>query len=138
MIAFRRTKPAGALFDLTPLIDVVFQLLVFFLLTSAFINPGIRVELPKAESGETSGDAGLSVSVDTSGRIFVGDREVTLATLADQLLLEAAGDFEAPVAIWGDDGVPYGRLVEILDICRTSGLTHVVLMVRQAGQTPSP
>lgn len=136
MIVFRRTKPASPTFDLTPLIDVVFQLLVFFLLTSAFINPGIRVELPSAESGETSGETSLSVSVDASGRIFVGESEVTLLGLSDALLLEAAGDLEVPVSIWGDDGVPYGRLVQILDICRTSGLTHVVLMVREVGSSP--
>ncbi|HXV62899.1 MAG TPA: biopolymer transporter ExbD [Vicinamibacteria bacterium] len=136
MISFRRRKRVGAPIDLTPLIDVVFQLLVFFLLTSAFINPGIRVELPSAESGEASGDAGVSISVEASGRIFLGDREVTLLTLSDQLLLEAGGDFDVPVAIWGDDGVPYGRLVQILDICRTSGLTSVVLMVRQVEASP--
>lgn len=130
MIRFRRRKETPESLDLTPLIDVVFQLLIFFLLTSAFINPGISVNLPSAESGQTSGDEGLSVSLDESGRIFLGQREVALARLSEELLLEAGGNLDVHVAIFGDASVPYGRLVEILDICRTSGLRQVVLMVR--------
>ena len=130
MIRFRRRRDASESLDLTPLIDVVFQLLIFFLLTSAFINPGISVNLPSAESGQASGDEGLSVSLDEAGRVFLGQREVTILTLSDELLSEAAGNLDVRVAIFGDSGVPYGRLVEILDICRTSGLRQVVLMVR--------
>jgi biopolymer transport protein ExbD len=129
VIRFRRRRDASESLDLTPLIDVVFQLLIFFLLTSAFINPGISVNLPSAESGQASGDEGLSVSLDEAGRIFLGQREVTILALSDELLREAAGNLDVRVAIFGDSGVPYGRLVEILDICRTSGLRQVVLMV---------
>jgi biopolymer transport protein ExbD len=131
MIGFRRTSRPPAPVDLTPLIDVVFQLLVFFLLTSAFINPGISVQLPDAETGERSDDVGISISVDRDGRVFIEQDEIPLEELESYLLAAASGDPDVPVAIWGDAGVPYGTLVEILDTCRKAALTNVVLMVRR-------
>jgi biopolymer transport protein ExbD len=122
--------------DLTPLIDVVFQLLIFFLLTSAFINPGIIVQLPAAHSGESGKQVGLSVTLDASGRLYIGPREVSLERLGEELRREAGGNRDVNVAVWGDSGVPYGRFVHILDICRTSGLERVVLMVRPESRAP--
>jgi biopolymer transport protein ExbD len=136
MIQFRRRTRTESALDLTPLIDVVFQLLVFFLLTSAFINPGISVDLPSAESGDRGDDVGLSVSLDEQGRVFLGQREVALESLGEELRREAGENLDVHVAVWGDAGVPYGRLIRILDICRTSGLRQVVLMVRHDGQSP--
>jgi len=133
MIGFRRHSRPAAPVDLTPLIDVVFQLLVFFLLTSAFINPGISVQLPDAETGERSDDVGISISVDRDGRIVIDKEEVPLERLESVLLAASGGSADVPVAIWGDVGVPYGTLVEILDTCRKAGLKNVVLMVRRGG-----
>jgi biopolymer transport protein ExbD len=136
MIRFRRRVRTESSLDLTPLIDVVFQLLIFFLLTSAFINPGISVDLPSAQSGDRGEDGGLSVSLDVQGRVFLGEREVTLESLGEELRREAGDNLDMHVSVWGDAGVPYGRLIRILDICRTSGLRRVVLMVRQDNQSP--
>lgn len=133
MIEFNRNRRAPADVELTPLIDVVFQLLVFFLLTSAFINPGITVQLPDAETGATSDDPNLSISIDDQGRIFVGRDEVTMDALENRLLTQAASDSEIVVAIWGDIEVRYGLFMEIMDLCRASGLRNIVLMVRQEG-----
>lgn len=122
--------------DLTPLIDVVFQLLVFFLLTSAFVNPGITVNLPDAETGATSDDATLSISIDSAGDIFVGQEQVSFEELERRLTRQAGVDTEMTVAIWGDIDVRYGLFMRIMDLCRASGLTKIVLMVRQDRQSP--
>ena len=138
MIKFeRRTVPAAGV-DLTALIDVVFQLLVFFLLTSAFINPGIAVELPVADTGEVSEAYAVSVSIDPDGRIFIGDREVSLDDFQEEILKETADKPGATIVVWGDSAVAYGRFIRVLDICRGSGLKEVVLMVAPSGEVPAP
>jgi biopolymer transport protein ExbD len=136
MIEFRRNRPRAAELELTPLIDVVFQLLVFFLLTSAFINPGITVNLPDAETGATSDDAILSISIDEAGNLFVGQEPVSLGELEARLALQADVDPDIPVAIWGDIDVRYGLFMQVMDLCRASGLTQIVLMVRTERTSP--
>ena len=136
MIEFQRNRKRTAEVDLTPLIDVVFQLLVFFLLTSAFINPGITVNLPDAETGATSDDANLSISIDNAGAIFVGQDQVSFEELQTRVLEQAEVDSEITVAIWGDIDVRYGLFMRVMDLCRASGLTKIVLMVQQDGQAP--
>jgi biopolymer transport protein ExbD len=136
MIEFQRNRKRSAEIDLTPLIDVVFQLLVFFLLTSAFINPGITVNLPDAETGATSDDATLSISIDSAGAIFVGRDQVSFEELQTRVTEQANVDPEVTVAIWGDIDVRYGLFMQIMDLCRASGLTRIVLMVRQERQAP--
>jgi biopolymer transport protein ExbD len=136
MIQFQRNRQRNAELELTPLIDVVFQLLVFFLLTSAFINPGITVNLPDAETGATSDDATLSLSIDNAGNIFIGQEQVSFEELEKRFTDQADVDAEMTVAIWGDIDVRYGLFMRIMDLCRASGLTKIVLMVRQ--DRPSP
>ena len=136
MIEFQSKEPEPTSVDLTPLIDVVFQLLVFFLLTSAFISTGITVELPDAETGESGDDTTLAISIDAEGAIFVGPDEVTLETLDERLALEVEQGIVARVAVYGDVSVRYGLFMEILDRCRRNGLMDVVLMVRPAPAAP--
>lgn len=131
MIEFGRKRTPPAEVDLTPLIDVVFQLLVFFLLTSAFINPGITVRLPDAETGSTSDDLTLSISIDDAGRVYLGQQEVQMEQLEGRLLAQAGENADVTVAIWGDVEVRYGLFMRIMDLCRASGLRNIVLMVRQ-------
>lgn len=137
MIEFRRERNREAAVDLTPLIDVVFQLLVFFMLTSAFINPGINVELPDATTGESGEEATVSISIDDSGRIFLAKTEVTLEALQAALEERASSQSEVTVAIWGDVRVSYGLFMRVMDLCRASGLRNVVLMVNRESFPPA-
>jgi biopolymer transport protein ExbD len=137
MIEFGRKRTPPADVDLTPLIDVVFQLLIFFLLTSAFINPGITVRLPDAETGATSEELSMSISIDDAGRIYLGQEEVQMEQLEGRLLAQAGENADVTVAIWGDVEVRYGLFMRIMDLCRASGLRNIVLMVRQERRTQS-
>lgn len=136
MIEFHRARQRTAEVDLTPLIDVVFQLLVFFLLTSAFINPGISVNLPNAETGAASDDATLSLSIDNDGNLFIAQEPVSFVELQRRLSEQADVDRDITVAIWGDIEVRYGLFMRVMDLCRASGLSKVVLMVQQEPQNP--
>ena len=101
----------------------------------AFVGSG-NLDEASAHSGESGKQVGLSVTLDTSGRLYIGPREVSLERLGEELRREAGGNRDVNVAVWGDSGVQYGRFVQILDICRTSGLERVVLMVRPESRVP--
>ena len=121
---FRQATPVKAEFDLTPLIDCVFNLLLFFMLTSSFIiQPGIRINLPKALTSETIHDTSLVVTVTEDNLIILNENAVTLEDLA--VRFEKAAKNNVPLLIRADRKASLGKVVEIWDLCRDVGLTKV-------------
>lgn len=125
--------------NLTPLIDVVFLLLVFFLVATTFANEEVEMdlELPKAKHGQADRDTQLIVvSVAEDGAMFVDGREVTTAALEQKLRAAAERDREQEVLIRGDTRVQLGRVVEAFDACRAASLTKVSIAARPDGAEP--
>lgn len=109
---------------MTPLIDCVFNLLLFFMLTSSYIiQPGIRINLPKALTSETVHEKSLVVTVTEDNVVILNESAVTLADLA--VRLEKAAKENAPLLIRADRKSSVGKVVEIWDLCRDVGLTKV-------------
>jgi len=116
--------------DFTPLIDVVFLLLIFFMLTSSFIfQPGIRINLPKAITSEALGKDNIVITVTAENLIYVNSKIATITELGS-VLKEASG-FEQPVLIKADKRAALGRIVEIWDICRQEGVSKVNIATEQ-------
>ena len=110
--------------DMTPLIDVVFQLLLFFMLSSSFImQPGIKVRLPKAVTSKVIYDKMDIVTLAKNHRIFFNDLEIS----KDQLNyhLEQIADKEGMILIKADSAIPLGVVVDIWDLCRQAGITQL-------------
>ena len=120
----RKYSLIQAEFDMTPLIDCVFNLLLFFMLTSSYIiQPGIRINLPKALTSETVHEKSLVVTVTEDNIIILNESAVTLADLAGRL--EKAAKENIPLLIRADRKSSVGKVVEIWDLCRDVGLTKV-------------
>lgn len=123
----RRRK---ALINVTSLIDVVFILLIFFVVTSTFLErPGIDLSLPEAGSS-ASEVAEVSVRIAADGGLYVGARPVTPEDLAAVLeaRLREAGTTE--VTLEADRRVPHGRVVAAMDAARKAGATGLVVATR--------
>ena len=122
-------RRAPTVLDMTPLVDVVFQLLIFFLLTSTYVqqsaqnSSSVPVELPESslEASQQVPDE-LMISIDELGSVFVGDDPVSLDELATRLLRVAQSKPETIVLVRGDQRVPYGRVGQVMSIVRASGL----------------
>ena len=129
MIEFQRNQRRTSEVELTPLIDVVFQLLVFFLLTSAFISHTIPMELPRAATGEQT-PATIAVSIDQSGQIFLDAIPVSTDELRDQVRAarEADGDLRAVIA--ADGRIFHAKVVQVIDILRQERITNFAINVR--------
>ncbi len=114
--------------NLTPMVDMVFLLLVFFLAATTFAREEVELDLrlPEAKSGqEGSGDKQLVVNLMADGRLSVAGREVTLEALRQKL--EAAGqrNHEQAVLIRGDQAAHFGVGLQVLDACRLAKIKKV-------------
>jgi biopolymer transport protein ExbD len=118
---FLRPKRASLSLDLAPLIDVVFQLLIFFMLTSSFMHPALKLTLPTAASRERVDTEQLIVSVSREGRIYVGHDEVALDQLQSALEQRLAGLDRKQVNFRGDQDMAYQLFVTVMDIARQAG-----------------
>ena len=119
--------------SLTALIDVVFLLLIFFMVSTAFIDFSRRLDirLPEARAGTETGEQirQVVVEVGLEGRITLNGKTVTLAALESSL--KAARDVhERTAVIRADERLPYGLIVRILGICRAAGIYDVSVSVK--------
>jgi biopolymer transport protein ExbD len=120
----RRLKAEKGTADLTPLINVFFLLLIFFMFTSSFIfQPGIRVSLPKAVTSEVIQDEGAVLIITKGDKVYLNDREISRDELASKLRLIAKE--KGSLLIKADSEASLGRVVEIWDTCRREGVSQV-------------
>ena len=127
----KRRKSLLTPVDLTPMIDVVFQLILFFLVSTTFaVLPAISVKLPDSETAVSEEVSPITVTVTAGEKIYFNDREVSLKTLDKALSkYDTAGKTkeEIPVNIEADEKVPNGVIVKIFDVLRKNGFIAVNL-----------
>jgi biopolymer transport protein ExbD len=125
--------------ELTPLIDVVFQLLIFFMLSSTFVvQTSIPIEVPESDGLHTLDQKELSVTLahgaggpDDNGRIYVDDVEIQSWNELTSTLSELHGrQPEALVLIRPDARIPTARLVRVLGIANNVGIAHYGIAAR--------
>jgi biopolymer transport protein ExbD len=127
--ARKTTPPFGAAsgVDITPLLDVVFQLLLFFILTSALVQPSIELELPESNQSNKSLEADLLISADKDGHVFFNDRLVGHEDIEAALRLFAAQNSNGNVILRVDSAASYGGFFSILDASRNAGIKNLHL-----------
>ena len=118
--------------NLTPLIDVVFLLLIFFMVSTTFEQQSrIQIELPEATAtaAETE-DETLEIVIDAQGRYFIGDRQVVnseVKTLKSAISKAVDGRESLTVIIRSDASTPYQAVITALDASSQLGLTQISL-----------
>jgi len=116
--------------DIAPLIDMVFQLLIFFMLTSSFVmQPGIKINLPKAVTSEIVKFEKIEIVVSSENVTYFNSKVVSTNELKN--LLKQAAKRQQPILIKADSRASLGRVVEIWDICRDLGITQINIATNQ-------
>ncbi|MGA1102946.1 MAG: protein TolR [Pseudomonadales bacterium] len=135
-----RRKPMSEI-NVVPYIDVMLVLLVIFMVTAPLMTQGIKVELPAADSEAievTDPDDFLVVSVDAAGQYYlnVGERESSLAIvdLVGQVQKIMSAQPAMKVLIEGDQAVPYGRVMQVMDELKNAGVEDVGLVTQPRTQ----
>ncbi len=127
---FKRRLRARAIVDLVPMIDVVFQLILFFLVSTTFaILPGITLKLPESSTAEPTAMTRLAVAVVDRDEVYLNDDRMTLRELEARLakISEAERAEIKSVTLEADRAVSYGLTIEVLDILRKSGFRGINL-----------
>ncbi len=133
MMFERRLKPHINV-DLTPLIDVVFQLVIFFMISSVFNTaPGITLDLPESATSENVEITELRLTVISEDEIYVNKDLCDLNTLEEtiQLVRERDGIEDPVVVLDGEKNIPYQLMIEMLDALRKQGYDGVNLVTSE-------
>ncbi len=124
-----RPAPASRPFadiNVTPLVDVMLVLVVILIVTAPLLASAIRLDLPASGAAQPAGGArAVSVSLDARGGLFLNDRPVTPAELAQGLAAAARSNPETEVHLRADRSVPHGRVVEVMGAAQQAGLTRI-------------
>ncbi|WP_308693255.1 biopolymer transporter ExbD [uncultured Treponema sp.] len=124
----KKTKPVV---DLSPMLDVIFQLILFFLVSTTFnLFPAINVNLPKSSTLSEAESSGITISVEENGKLWFNDEKVSEKELSDLLSKFDTKEIERknfPILISADENVRNGKIVELFDIIRMSGFASVSL-----------
>jgi biopolymer transport protein TolR len=119
--------------NVTPLVDVMLVLLIIFMVATPMLHQGIQVALPRADARNLplKVQDPIVLSINRDGTVFLRDAQVPLAELADRIKDQLAGRPDDTVFLKGDRGVPYGRVIEVLDRLHRSGIVHVGMVTER-------
>jgi biopolymer transport protein ExbD len=125
-------RAKGGALDITPLVDLVFLLIIFFLLSTTFIvAPGIRIDLPDAASQKVHKDRQeITLSVDQTGAVYLNKDPVDPVSLGSRLSGLARENPDTTVLIRGDRNAGFGRVADILGTVKQSGLHRIAIMTQ--------
>jgi len=118
--------------NIAPLVDVVFLLLIFFMLTSTMMTQqGIELSLPGAEHTTTIQGAPFEVSVSNSGEIFIGSEVVSSSQLRAAVQSHLASGESDQVILRSDGSVSVDQLVSVMDQLKSAGATNISLATKR-------
>ncbi len=130
---FTRQHKLLEIFSFSSLTDIVFLLLIFFLLSSSFVlQPGIKVQLPKSESAEEETQRQIVITLTEKGAIFLNDQSVTTETLGGKLSKLLQKDRDKVVVIKADQTVSLQNAVEVMDIAKRVGATRLLIATQSS------
>ena len=122
--------------DITPLIDVVFILLIFFMVSTTFVKDAqLELERPSAQSAEPANTKSVRVSIDKKGGIYLGDAQVRLWMLQGRVREELRETDEPVVLVVADRMTPTEQLIEVIDQCRMAGAKNVGVITDKENST---
>lgn len=128
----QRRNPKKARIEIIPMIDTIFFLLVFFMISTLSMSQyrGLPVNLPKAASGQQAPAESAAITINKAKQIFLDKQAIDKTELPDLLRGQLAKNPELLVVINADDGVEHGDVVEIMDIARSANLARMAIAVK--------
>lgn len=130
---FLKESEEEAGIGLTPLIDVIFLLLIFFMVTTTIIKPSKRldIQLPEAKAASAKTKRiPVSIELKRSGELYLNGKRVNLKTLETRLRELGKEGGKKTAIVRADRRLDYGRVVRILGICRASGYSDIGIAVK--------
>ena len=132
----QRRSIKKARIEIIPMIDTIFFLLVFFMISTLSMTQfkGMPVNLPKAASGQQAPAESAAITIDKDGRLFLNQQAIDKAALGEALSQQLTKNAEMLVVINADDGVQHGQVVEVMDIARSANVAKMAIAVKPKEQ----
>jgi biopolymer transport protein ExbD len=127
-VELRKEKKKSLIINLTSLIDVLFLLLIFFMISTTFLSqPAINLQLPAAEHADAVRQPPIVINIDELGRVYLNDEPTELPLLTDALTRRLTDATDKSVVLKADSRVSHGSVVRVLDIIKGSGATKLIV-----------
>ena len=125
-------KKSRSLLNITPLIDVLFILIIFFAVSSTFLEqPGIKLALPEAKQTELQKIEKAVLFISAEQRLLLREKEISIENLGPMLKDLMDQSLDRALIINADKGVPHGFVVQVMDIARQNGVQKLVIATEQ-------
>lgn len=116
--------------NMSPLIDMTFLLLIFFMVTAVFVQEsGVKVHKPRAATADSLAQENLLITLAKDGSVQYGGREVSPSQLPS--IVKSVQGGKLPVVIVADEDASTGTLVRIIDLCRLGGAVEVNIAAKR-------
>ena len=115
--------------NVTPLVDVCLVLLIIFMVVTPLMITNVPVNLPVVGAADALARQPLQITLQSDGTLFIGDQILRMEQAGSALQRERAAA-DRPLVVQADKTLPYGRVVELLDLCRQAGFSNVGLAAR--------
>ena len=116
--------------NVTPLVDVMLVLLIIFMVTAPMMQSGIGVNLPQAETNSSPAEEGLTMTITQDRYIHIGESPINIFLLENKLKEYFYGKEKRVVFIRADESLPYGYVINVLDVTKKAGVEVVGLVVK--------
>lgn len=121
-------KKHTVIINITSLIDVMFLLLIFFIVSSTFLEqPGLKLDLPSTTVHEAINLEGYTVFILSDGTMYLNDEDINMEKLPRRLEEIAPQVEERGLILKADETVPYGLVINVMDIAKQSGIAKLIV-----------
>ena len=125
---FSKNRQKKVTLNITSLMDIMFILIIFFTVTSTFLEqPGIELKLPEAESSETHTAEKVIVFVDAQGEIYINKNKIQLEALAETVAELLQAQTEKMVVLRADEKATHGTIIRVMDLLRKKGIYKIII-----------
>ena len=131
---FPHLNKKSARFDLTPLIDVVFLLLIFFMLTTSFVNleNRVKVNLPSGDFAAAESSENVIVTITENNTIYLNGKLIDPLKLTESVAAKIQEDPERTVVLEADKNVLHGKVIRVMDLLKKGGAERIAIATQPA------
>ncbi len=131
---FPHLNKKSARFDLTPLIDVVFLLLIFFMLTTTFVNleNRVKVNLPSGDFAAAESSENIIVTITENNTIYLNGKLIDPLKLTESVAAEIKEEPERTVVLEADTNVLHGKVIRVMDLIKKGGVERIAIATQPA------
>jgi len=126
---FHHPNKKSASFDLTPLIDVVFQLLIFFMVTTTFVNleNRVKVNLPSGDFAAVESSKNITVTITEDNTIYLNGKLIDPLRITESIATELKKEPEKIVVLEADKNVLHGKVISVMDLLKKGGADKIAI-----------